>query len=71
MAVGEIVMISIRLLLRFRMDHIAIEAGEVIGVHPELANRLVGLGVAEYAEPLTAIVEPQETRVMRPRRKIR
>lgn len=55
-------MISIRLLHTFRLHHLAIEQGEILALRPELARRLVGLGVAEYSEPQREIVEAEQIR---------
>ena len=55
-------MTLLRLLVSFKADHHILPVGLTIGLPVQLAGRLVELGLAEYAEPLTATVAPQETR---------
>lgn len=59
-------MTLIRLLEAFRFHHHELPVGETIAVRDELAHRLQRLGIAEFAEPLKAIVMPEETRLQEP-----
>ena len=56
----------IRLTESFRCHHLEIPPGTVVGLPPELADRFVGLGVGEFAEPQRAVIEPQEVRAALP-----
>jgi len=58
-------MVSIRLLLPLRYDHISLGAGTIIALSREDAQKLIATGIAEMAEPERAVIEPQETRVRR------
>jgi hypothetical protein len=61
---------SIRLKQTFKFDHCEISAGTVIAVPAEKAFELIQRGVADMIGPEHAVVEPQETRVYRPKRKL-
>jgi hypothetical protein len=62
---------QIRLLETFKYDHCEFPTGIVIDVPAGKALELIHRGVAEMAEPIKAIVEPEETRIIqrgRPRK---
>lgn len=56
---------TIRLLQSIGRDHITLEAGTVLSLPQADAARLVAAGIAEWAAPQHAVIEPQETRVRR------
>lgn len=66
-------MTKIRLLLPLKFDHFELSVGTVIAVPTDVALVAVQRGIAEYAEPQTAVVEPQERRTVesRARRRVR
>lgn len=55
-------MISVRLIFPLRFDHFELPPGTVIGLPAELAHQAISRGIAEPAEPLRAVLQPQETR---------
>lgn len=54
----------IRLFETFKFDHCEFPTGMVLDVPAGKALELIHRGVAEVAEPIKAVIEPQETRVM-------
>jgi hypothetical protein len=56
-------MITVRLLLPLKHDHIELPEGMIISLPAEAAHKLVMSGIAVMAEPERAVVQPQETRV--------
>lgn len=59
---------TIRLLQSIGRDHITLAPGTVLSLPSDQAARFVRAGIAEWAEPERAIVEPDETRDLRARR---
>lgn len=60
---------AVKLKVSFHFDHCELPAGMVLTVPAEKAQELVSRGVAELAEPQHAVVQPEETRAYRSRKR--